>query len=515
MLLLFLLDNGHGTMASLLLPQPAFLHYCTVYLLLSLWLLAPLGLLVSRVALAEGFSLTSHRHYRHHHHHHPDTASCPSSSSWSRRASTRPAAAAEAMLTSLQAALMGQEIPLMDVLNKDEFSNEMIQPLPSRQYPEEMRTLFLYGMPVKVPLHQAIMDDANDRLVIGDGSASALACFGNLAYKPTADGSDDSSHSLVGAIGCAAQILPIPLSPKAVSFISDTSEDQINAVLCRGWYRFIVRKVIQTVPFAVAIVDELVDDDSNIDTIAPQFKADASSRDDNSDDDEEDDDDEDNYAGLTPDQLEKRLVQGMRDYVQQQLDISNREMTPLELSILQGAGGMSAQRQAAEEMAAVLDVFTLYMVDENPAPAERYYMLAFLAAEMTNLENDIRREILVLTNGVQRLRVVLAAVEDKVGMARARQMAKSITAKSDEEEKDLQVGKPKLPPWALQIKKGMRIEYYWNEEYEWCVCELVKDPVLLDDGELIVTVLFEDDDMTRQLPFRADEKARWRPARMQ
>jgi hypothetical protein len=417
-------------------------------------------------------------------------------------------------------------MPLMDVLNKSELfenSSRMIQPLPSRQYPaDEMRTLFLYGMPIQFPVHQAIINDAKNRIATADTTDTELACFGHLAYKPN----DDSDQSLVGAIGCAAQILPIPLLSSFVvdEAANNAQQGEINAVLCRGWYRFIVRKVIQTIPYPVAIVDELVDDDDSNDNISNTVAAAAKGTvyNDLSDAEEgdDDDDDDDDYADLTPGQLEKRLVQGMRDYVQQQLDLANGEMSPLEVSILEeeGAGAVvSAQCQAAEEMAAVLDVFIHYMVDESPAPTDRYYMLAMMAAEMTSLDNDARRKILVVTNSVQRLRIVLAAVEDKVGMARARLVAKSITAKSDEEDKDLKVGKPQLPVWALQIRKGMRIEYYWNEEFEWCACQVVKDPVLHEnDNELVLTVLFEDDDdRTRQLPFRADEKARWRPARRQ
>ena len=55
------------------------------------------------------------------------------------------------------------------------------------------------------------------------------------------------------------------------------------------------------------------------------------------------------------------------------------------------------------------------------------------------------------------------------------------------------------------------IEYYWNEECEWCRGEVVDDPVLVVD-ELILTVRFFDDGSIQRLPFSGDEKARWRPA---
>jgi hypothetical protein len=74
-----------------------------------------------------------------------------------------------------------------------------------------------------------------------------------------------------------------------------------------------------------------------------------------------------------------------------------------------------------------------------------------------------------------------------------------------------QVGTPELPPWSKQITKGMKISYYWNEEWEWCDAEVIEDPVMIVD-ELIVTVRFEDGEV-HKLPFHPEEKARWRPAR--
>ena len=74
----------------------------------------------------------------------------------------------------------------------------------------------------------------------------------------------------------------------------------------------------------------------------------------------------------------------------------------------------------------------------------------------------------------------------------------------------LKVGTPTLPPWASNIKKGVKVEYYWNEEYEWCKGVIVEDPIMIID-EIVLTVQFEDGE-THRLPFRADEKARWRPA---
>jgi hypothetical protein len=72
------------------------------------------------------------------------------------------------------------------------------------------------------------------------------------------------------------------------------------------------------------------------------------------------------------------------------------------------------------------------------------------------------------------------------------------------------VGTLQLPPWSRQITKGMKIAYYWNEEWEWCEGEVVEDPVMVVD-ELLITMRFADGEVHR-LPFHPDEKARWRPA---
>eukprot|EP00977_Amphora_coffeiformis_P020032 scaffold7808_cov184-Amphora_coffeaeformis.AAC.11 len=138
-----------------------------------------------------------------------------------------------------------------------------------------------------------------------------------------------------------------------------------------------------------------------------------------------------------------------------------------------------------------------------------------MAAEMANLGNDVRRQILKTTSGKERLQIVLKHLEDTVGMVRARKVANTITeqvtGESATDPKDLQVGQPALPPWASAIRKGMRIEYYWNEEWDWCVGTVVEDPVWIVN-EYILTIQFEDGEI-HKLPFEADEKARWRPAR--
>ena len=224
------------------------------------------------------------------------------------------------------------------------------------------------------------------------------------------------------------------------------------------------------------------------------------------------DEDDDNEDYDSPSEYVKRCMTAMRTYLDQQLDASIRELTPLEQSIIEDTEnglGMSVQREAAEEAVAVYEVFEQYIVDLCPTPTEMYFSVAFMAAEMANLENGVRRKILTMTNGVERLRYVTGLMEDLVGMARARKMANSITEKVNESSKDLKVGTPKLPPWANSIVKGSRLEYFWNEQEGWCKGKVVEEPVMIVD-ELIITVEFDDGEVHR-LPFSADEKVRWRP----
>ena len=138
-----------------------------------------------------------------------------------------------------------------------------------------------------------------------------------------------------------------------------------------------------------------------------------------------------------------------------------------------------------------------------------YFSIAFMAAEITNLENAARRKIVAMTNGIERLKYVTKLVENVVGMARARKMANSITDEVNESSKDLKVGRPELPPWAKDITKGTGVEYFWNEQEGWCRGKVIEDPLMVVD-ELIITVLFDDGEVHR-LPFSADEKVRWRP----
>ena len=468
-------------------------------------------------------------HYNHHHpkapHQHPHSTQQSTAPSPIKTFSPSTAL----FVCSVHRERRGFEIPLLDLLHlqDDPQVAPLVQPLPSTHLPDELTTLNVYGMEVTLPLHQAIVDYTLQRQVPRefDGQEEEPT-LGQLAYKSdSSNNNDDTAGSpYIGAIGCAAQIIVPPDafsfeeedSPLTASATSPTTTPPIlQRLVCRGSYRFIVRELKQSLPFPVAIVDELLDDPIPHGDLQKPI---GQRNEDTLEDDDEDFDDEedflDDYSDLTPIQLEQRLLQAMQDHVDQQLALVEQDMSPLEKSLIEeNTGGVNVQKQAAEEMAAVFSVFQQYLVDLCPNPTERFFATAFMAAEMANMNNHLRRQILQTTNSVERLAKVLRQLENKNGMTRARKMANAISdSQTSDSDKDLQVGEPELPPWAKSLTKGMVIEYFWNEEFEWCQGTVVEDPVKIVD-ELIVTVRFDDDGSTHKLPFRADEKARWRPAR--
>jgi hypothetical protein len=243
------------------------------------------------------------------------------------------------------------------------------------------------------------------------------------------------------------------------------------------------------------------------------------SGDDHTDDEDEDDDP---YQDMTSAELLQRTLQIMKSAVEMQLDATSMtdQFSPLEQAMLQDRGmvsqeriAASAARETAEEYAAVWDVFQSSLIDLYITPYERRYAVAWMAAELCNFDNDTRQQMLWITNSVERLRLVCACASRAVSMMSARRLATSVTDTTDETSKDLSVGVPMLPPWAKSIRKGTAIEYYWNEEYEWCRGTVVEDPLRIVPDEIVLTIYFPDDDSTHRLPFSADEKARWRPTR--
>lgn len=162
----------------------------------------------------------------------------------------------------------------------------------------------------------------------------------------------------------------------------------------------------------------------------------------------------------------------------------------------------------SEEMVAVWEVFQTSLVDDI-APHDRKYAVAMMAAELADMNNHVRRQVLLTRDSQERLRIVLKELDEMVGMARARKLASKITEKVDDDDRELKVGQPQLPSWAKTIVKGTRIEYFWNEEYGWMAGKVMEDPITVVD-EILLTILFDDGE-THTLPLTAEDKVRWRP----
>lgn len=337
-------------------------------------------------------------------------------------------------------------------------------PLPSSHLPDDLATLNVYSIPLETALDQSIVAYATE---------NTDSYVGHVCTTPS---------TWIGAVGCVSQTIPR----------TDTAKS--NPLVCKGAFRFVVKQVLQEIPFPIVLVDELVDQETSETAFSwSNEKEDASS---------------------DPIECTSRLLSLLDEYCQQQLE-NVGEVSPLEQVILEETGNVimpMVVEQLAMEKAAVLQVFRAFYLDnERPGSSlpQILYATALLAAEIADFAGSQRQKLLEMTNSIERLVRTCNTVEEKVGMARARKMAGQITAAADEASKDLKIGQPQLPPWAKSIRKGTELEYYWNEEYDWCRGVVTEDPVRIVD-EIILTVRFEDGE-THRLPFSADEKIRWRP----
>ena len=414
------------------------------------------------------------------------------------------------------------QIPLLDFLDDSTSSTEeedaILTPLPSSHLPDEVTTPFLYGMQVDRPVHKLLLEEATSSPL----SLNTPPMYGHLVWK------DKTSDSLVGAIGCTAEILVnAPTTEvlnrdiaKALETMAEEkakgdskagnknatppSDTPASTILCRGGFRFVVKEVIKTIPYPFVVVDE-IEDDADVDD-SDMFAAISTYTD-------EEDEDDAKYSAMTGSELIQKTMLGIQSIVSQKLeDANSKQMSPLEKQILESSGmtvDPNAMEQArAEEMAAVWDVFQASLVDDV-AIQDRKYAVAIMAAELADMNNEIRQQVLVTRDREERLRIVLKELDEIVGMARARKMVSQITDKLDGDDKDLKVGQPQLPPWAKTIVKGTRLEYFWNEEYGWVAGQVIEDPVTVVD-EILLTILFADGE-THTLPLSAEDKVRWRP----
>lgn len=488
-----------------------------------------------------------------------------------------------------------------------DLENQGIVPLPSSHLPVELSTLNLYGVSFSSPSRKRLIEEAKTTTLRADGENKSFndkpGFYGHVILD------DDNKNSLVGSVGCAVEILIIqqqqqPESEDNLSADNDDSFDEEDddtkvsskdntlanelpmVCLTRGSFRFIVREIVSSFPYPVAIVDELLDDEeeetyelatveqNNDNEEATMMYSDFGPDATNNEgtifysDFEEDsfslslDESldnavmtEQNYFGITDeyrsisaDELPSRTLQAMQTYIQ--LMLNKPPPTLLEQSIIEEftQSPIDSTASTAEEMAAIFEVFRQELVEIN-SPSARRFAIGFLAAEIGSLDQEKRLNLLKTRNSNTRLRIVLQDLNSKIdserrensGMSQpypqeppktsfgfedtntdisasnplsSSQPSSSSSSSSDFSVggnigKDLKVGKPELPPWASRIKKGMDLEYYWNDEFGWCPGTVLDVVKVLD--EVIITFEFEADGEVHKLPVTAEEKIRWRP----
>ncbi len=388
-------------------------------------------------------------------------------------------------------------------------------PLPNAHLPLQLATASLYELKLDVPLHRLVIQDRISETTITDSHPTIEedCSYGHIVYK------SEDSDGLIGSIGCASEILI------GTQFATDEEEESSRDredsgpffVLARGLFRFRVKEIVKSIPYPIARVDEILDD--------PIIGDEGNT--------ELDDDDGDIYDTISSKDLVKQILQSLAIILRSRADATSTPLSPLEKSILEDAVTSSPMEQEmnrrfdAEERIAVFEAFTSTLLDIAPNERDRIFAVAMMAGELAKLPSDIRVKMLTTTNGVERLRLVLRELSSMLSLDSARKITKSLSLsaggdgddinidqqslqEAEDAQKQLRVGTPMLPPWANQIKKGIRVEYFWNEDEGWCPGTVYEDPVKIVD-EIIVTVKFDDDGSIHKLPFRGDDKARWRP----
>lgn len=403
-------------------------------------------------------------------------------------------------------------------------------PLPNDHLPPELTTASFYQLDLKIPIHKSVIQDAVQNK---GGSIEKQCYYGHVVFKP-------DEVSLIGAIGCASEILiatPASITSEEVleerggtersSDMFDAEDSGVLHVLSRGAFRFRVKEVVSSIPYPVAIVDEVMDEDED--------KNVQSSGDDDVDNQDEDDDDDDIYATLPAKTLIKQILQSLETILENEVEATAKPLSPLEQSILETADTASPMMQAiqrqfdAEERLVNFQTFRTSLLDIASDPRDRAFCVGMMAAELANLPASTRVKMLKTVSGTHRLRMVMRQLNSILAMNSARRVAKSLSLQgggdgdvrdfktdlkslqeAENSKKDLKVGTPQLPKWASQISRGVRVEYFWNEVEGWCLGTVCEDPVKVLD-ELVISVKFDDDGSIHRLPLRGEDKARWRP----
>ncbi len=392
------------------------------------------------------------------------------------------------------------KIPLLvDINNESGYS----VPLPNDHLPPELTTASLYQLDLAIPIHKSVIQDA----VQNKGDSVEDQCYyGHVVSKAVGE------DGLIGAIGCASEILiatPALITSEEVleeRGVTEQTQDKFDAddsgvlhVLSRGAFRFCVKEVVSSIPYPVAIVDELLDEDED----DPKHQ--------NEESDSDDDDDDDIYSTLPAKSLIQQVLQSLETILQREMEATAEPLSPLEQSILETADSASPMMQAiqrqfdAEERLANFQIFRSSLLDIASDPRDRAFCVGMMAAELVHFSSSTRVEMLETVNGTHRLRIVMRKLSSILAMDSAKRVAKSLSLQggngdgkeiktdlkslqeAEDSKKELKVGTPQLPQWAGQIQRGVRVEYFWSEIDGWCIGTVCEDPVKVLD-EIIITV---------------------------
>jgi Lon protease-like protein len=382
----------------------------------------------------------------------------------------------------------GLRVPLF--VDTGDNANDFSYPIPTVMFPHWI--VGMCALEVNDPLSQA--------LILDSPSIEGLSTIGHVAmgsrdqvYNPklngkAADHPDLQRESLVGAIGCISHIVRI---------LDDQGGHRQNHskplhVLCMGGMRFRVREIVESGPHPVAIIDEVFDSCDDVDL------------DKNSD-------------------CRQLLIQ---------LITTAKEFLSCDSSILGDA--------PAEAWNAFLLAVTPRVATPEKTNIFRY-SLAFIVAELMGANDAFRRKLVECTNGNERMRLVLECLEHKIEMLRG----KAPSGANEESDATRQlVGAKKMqidlgqstrtatedlpgfgkiaallghesrlediPVWVQALlRKGSRIEYYWNNECRWCSGTVQGDVAYFVNG-LAVPIRFDDDTTVRILPLSGLDLIRWR-----
>ena len=390
------------------------------------------------------------------------------------------------------------KMPLLMPVTADDGDDEALIPLPSCGEVELSST---HELTVSTAMHKLLIEHCVKNSDTGNEDEFAIPTdynqknplFGHVAYVK------GDASSLVGSIGCVSEILAVARNIDDGPQQEDTTrmlefllpQELLNddlkdwTVLSRGNFRFIVKKMIQTYPFPIALVDELVDgvdpkellqqqevtsskedvpetkdtkddnDDNNSvieynDFDDFQFFDDgavsSSTEVDTNNDIEEDDDEIDDdplYPDLDESQVLQRLVSSMNKMLQKDVDDAASEKSSaslLEKSIMEQYNvSNKARRAKAEENLATWQVFLSELLDIAPSKGERQYKVSMMAAELGQVSNEVRTKMLKSTDTVWRMRYVLQQVEQLMSMEVAKKLTQDIVKKTDEPYKQLKV----------------------------------------------------------------------------